>query len=468
MDQDRAEFAVDAASTLGALYADARLERQKRNDIMLKNGVLDAASTIVNEGIGIRIITSRGIGFSSTNNLSKESVRSAVKEAFRQAESCRRKTPPCLSEEKRATAAWEVIQKENLSDIDAQLKVGRLLEVDEVISSSGDIPARMLVLTDKQTEKVVVTSEGTKIKGILPVLICSYFLTVKCGNQVEQSVRRFGHTGGWEGFDQFQVAEDGQHEVEMLQKLMKEGKKSPQGTMDLVVGPDVIGIICHESCGHPMEADRILGREASQAGASFMNEELLGTRVGSDEVTVAEDPTIEHSFGYYGYDDEGVKSRRRLLYKEGMINEFLHNRESAARMETASNGAARSSGYNREAIVRMANTFLLPGEYTEEELIEDIPRGVYMKSYTEWNIDDKRYNQKYIGREAYLIEHGEITRMVKRPILEITTPGFWMAVDARGKDLMFRAGNCGKGDPIQEMDVLYGGPTTRLREVFMR
>ncbi|MBU6997235.1 MAG: TldD/PmbA family protein [Theionarchaea archaeon] len=468
MDEDRAEFAVDAASTLGALYADARLERQERNDIMLKNGVLDAASTYVNEGIGIRVITLKGIGFSSTCNLSKESVRKAVKEAFKQAESCRRKAPPRLSEEKRATAVWEVPQKENLSDIDAQQKVDNLLEVDEAISSSGDIPGRMLNLTDKQTKKLVVTSEGTKVTGILPVLICSYFLAVKCGSQVEQSMRRFGRAGGWEGFEQFHVAKDGQHEVEMLQRLMKEGEKSPQGTMDLIVGPDVIGIICHESCGHPMEADRILGREASQAGASFMNEELLGTRVGSDEVTVAEDPTIEHSFGYYGYDDEGVKSRRRLLYKEGMINQFLHNRESAARMGTTSNGAARSSGYNREAIVRMANTFLLPGEYAEEELIEGVNRGIYMKSYTEWNIDDKRYNQKYIGREAYLIEHGEITCMVKRPILEITTPGFWMAVDARGKDLMFRAGNCGKGDPIQEMDVLYGGPTTRLREVFMR
>ncbi|MBU7015420.1 MAG: TldD/PmbA family protein [Theionarchaea archaeon] len=468
MDEDCAEFAVDAASTLGASFADARFERQERTDIVLKNGGLDAVSTIVSEGIGIRVITSRGIGFSSTNDLSKVSVRRTVKEAFRQAESCRRKTPPRLSDEKRATATWEVPQKENLSDIDVQEKVARLIEEDETISSSGDIPARMLIFADRQLEKVTVTSEGTRITGILPVLLCSYFLTVKCGNQVEQSVRRFGYTGGWEGFSQFDIAEDGLHEVEILQRLMKEGKKSPRGTMDLVVGPDVIGIICHESCGHPMEADRILGREASQAGASFMNQQLLGTRVGSDEVTVAEDPTIEHSFGYYAYDDEGVKSRRRFLYKDGIINQFLHNRESAARMGTTSNGAARSSGYNREAIVRMANTYLLPGEYSQEELIEGINHGIYMKSYTEWNIDDKRYNQRYIGREAYCIEHGEITHMVKRPTLEITTPGFWKAVDARGNDLVFRAGNCGKGDPIQEMDVLYGGPTTRLRGVFMR
>jgi TldD protein len=199
-----------------------------------------------------------------------------------------------------------------------------------------------------------------------------------------------------------------------------------------------------------------------------MNKELLGTKIGSPSVTVVDDPTVEHSFGYYAYDDEGVKARRRFLYKEGIITEFLHNRESAAAMQTTSNAAARSTSYNREPIVRMGNTFLLPGDYEFEELFEDIKYGIYMKSYTEWNIDDKRYNQKYIGRESYLIENGEIKTMVKRPVLEVTTPAFWSSVDACGKDMLFRAGNCGKGDPIQEMEVLYGGPTTRLRNIQMR
>ena len=467
MDESIAEYALDEASSLGAVYADVRLETQQRNDLVLKNGVLDVASHIVNEGIGIRIITKRGVGFSSCNVLTREPVQKTVDEAFRQANACKRKEPPQLSEEKTVNATWGVPEKEPLADVGIEEKLENLFLIDEKISPF-DISSRIFYLTDKQTEKLFLNTEGTTVKGYLPIVICMYYVTVKCDSQVEQTLRRFGYAGGWEGFKAFNVAQDAEKEIAMLQKLMKEGKKSPQGTMDLVVGSDVIGIVCHESCGHPTEADRILGREASQAGASFMDQQMLGTRVGSDEVTVVEDPTLEHSFGFYAYDEEGVKARRRFLFKDGLINEYLHNRESAATMGTTSNGAARSAGYNREAIVRMANTFLLPGDYTKEELIEGVTKGIYMKSYTEWNIDDKRYNQKYIGRESYYIENGKIQYMVKRPTLEITTPGFWKAVDARGKDLAFRAGNCGKGDPIQEMEVLYGGPTTRLKKVFMR
>jgi TldD protein len=468
MDEDIAEHALKMASGLGAIHADVRLEHQEKNELILKNGVLDVASYIISQGIGVKVITKSGIGFSSNNNLDKSSVENTVKEAFRQAEAGRRKIPPEMSEEPPVEAKWSVPEKVPLSDVGIEQKLESLFSIDETISPLGDIPARLVLLTDKRTEKLICNSEGSVIHGYLPIVICMYYVTVKCNSQVEQTARRFGYAGGWEGFEQFGVAKDAEQEIIMLQTLMKKGKKSPEGLMDLVVGPDVVGIICHESCGHPSEADRILGREASQAGASFLNEDLLGTRIGSEEVTVADDPTMEHSFGYYAYDDECVKTRKRLLFKEGHINEFLHNRESAAVMETGSNAAARSSSYNREAIVRMANTFLLPGDYTEEELIEDVTRGIYMKSYTEWNIDDKRYNQKYIGREAYVIENGEIEYMVKRPVLEITTPGFWKAVDARGKDLTFKAGNCGKGDPLQEMEVSYGGPTTRLRKVHMR
>ncbi len=468
MDEDIAEYALKVASTLGAAYADVRLESQKRTDIILKNGVLDVAYHLVNEGIGIRIITERGVGFSSCNFLDRARVEHTVKEAFRQAQSCRRKTAPELSEEKTEKAKWSVPEKMNLSDVGIEKRLDDLFAADKVVSSSGDVPARIFLLTDKQTKKLFLNSEGSQVQGYLPTVVCMYYVTVKCNGQVEQTARRFGYAGGWEGFGEFKIAEDALWEVKMLQKLMKEGKKSPQGIMDLVAGPDVVGIVCHESCGHPSEADRILGREASQAGASFMSEELLNTEIGSEEVTVAEDPTLEHSFGYYAYDDEGVKARRRLLFKEGLINEFLHNRETAARMGIHSNAAARSVGYNREPIVRMSNTFLLPGDYSKEELIEDVNKGIYMKSYTEWNIDDKRFNQKYIGRESYLIENGEITCMVKRPILEVTTPAFWKAIDARGKDLTFKAGNCGKGDPMQGMEVLYGGPTVRLRNISVR
>ena len=253
--------------------------------------------------------------------------------------------------------------------------------------------------------------------------------------------------------------------------MITKGKAVKPGTMDLVCGPEVTGIAAHESCGHPMEADRILGREMSQAGRFFIYEGgpfWIGTRIGSNVVTIVDDPTIEHSYGYYEYDDEGIKARRRYLYKNGLINEFLHNRESAAKLSTRSNAASRSVNYDREAIVRMANTFVLPGDMTEEEIIEDVNYGVFMKSFTEWNIDDKRFNQRYVGREAYVIEAGKLKHPVARPIIETTTEKFWKAVDAVSKKVEFDAATCGKGDPAQGIPVYTGGPCIRLRGVHVK
>ncbi len=243
--------------------------------------------------------------------------------------------------------------------------------------------------------------------------------------------------------------------VEEAKKLKKIAlsKKSPEGKMDIIVGPEVSGIVAHESCGHPTEADRIFGREAAQAGESFIKPGMLGERIGTDLVNVVDDPTVEHSFGYYKYDFEGVKARKRYLYKNGRINEFLMNREYAGELGLKSNGAARSSEWDKEPIVRMSTTYIEPGDHTLEELLEGVKRGIFMNSFTEWNIDDIRFNEKYVGREAYLIENGEIKEPVKRPVLEITTTGFYSAVDAVSRDLKFYAGTCGKGDPMQGVDV---------------
>src|SRR5439155_20133486 len=125
---------------------------------------------------------------------------------------------------------------------------------------------------------------------------------------------------------------------------------------------------------------------------------------GSELVNVVDDPTLEHAIAYYQTDDEGVKARRRYLYKEGRVTEFLQNRETAAAMHTRSNGAARAVNYNVEAIVRMAKTVVAPKDHSVEELVEDVKFGVYMKSFMEWKIDDKRDNAKYAGRESCLDE----------------------------------------------------------------
>ncbi len=162
-----------------------------------------------------------------------------------------------------------------------------------------------------------------------------------------------------------------------------------------------------------------------------------------------------------------MKSRKRELIKDGILNEPLLNREFGTMFGSGSNAAARATGFNREPIVRMANTYFEPGDYSFEELVEDVKLGVYMRSFQEWNIDDRRYQSKYTGSEAYLIKNGEITdTMVKRPIMETTSIGMLSTIDAVSKNLRFDfPGTCGKSDPMQGIPVYAGGGDIRFRGI---
>lgn len=463
------DFAVDYAGKKGATYAEARYERQDQENFILKNGVLDALYVGQDRGIGVRVLANGALGFAATNSLTKSDVRSIVDDAVKIAKSSRRRTKISFAQEDAIQMNWSVPEQKKLADVSVDQKIEEIRTVDRELMGLGfKLPARFFQLSDNIIGKYFANSEGSRIRSHSPRLRFFYFLTVVEGAAVEQTYRNYGWSGGWEGIRAWDLKNRVLAEARSMHKSLTEGKKSPEGKMDLIAGPQVSGIASHESCGHPTEADRVLGREASQAGKSFIPPDGLGMRVGSDLVTVVDDPTVEHAIAYYVTDDEGVKARRRYLYKEGRVTEFLHNRETAAALGTRSNGASRAVNYNVEAIVRMANTFVEPKDHSLEEILEGVKFGVYMKSFMEWNIDDKRYNAKYAGREAYLVENGEIKHPVRGTVVELTTPAFWGAVDAVGKDLEFEAGFCGKSDPGQALDASLGGPTMRLRNVYLR
>jgi TldD protein len=468
-EQDLADFAVRLAQDGGATYAEARIEQHSPEFFILKNGVLDALAVSEDAGIGVRVLVNGNLGFATTNTLTRDEVRATVEDAVRVARGSRRKDPIAFAPEKAVQAHWGVTERRKLADVDVETKLQDVLAVEKALQDTGiPLPARMFQASINRIEKYFVNSEGSRITSYSPRVRLFYFLTCMEGGDAEQTYRNYGWSGGWEALDEWKAVERIVAEARSLERSLKEGGKSPEGTFDLVCGPQVSGIASHESCGHPTEADRILGREASQAGKSFITADAIGQTVGSPEVNVCDDPTVPNAIAYYEYDDEGVKARRRYLYKDGKIHEFLQNRETAAKLGTRSNGASRAVNYSLEAIPRMANTFVEPKDWSLEELLEGVKHGIYMKSFMEWNIDDKRYNQKYVGREAYLIENGQVTSPVRKVVLEMTTPAFWSAVDAVGKDLEFEAGFCGKSDPMQALDASMGGPHMRLREVRLR
>ena len=472
MEKDMVDYALKCAEDKDIEYAEVRAQSKNVEQLMLKNGVLETFVSSIDSGFSVRILADGGIGFASTNKWSKDEAKTMVDLAHRFAKTAKRKKKIEFAEEKAVETSWQVEQKKKMEDIDPETKIEHFLGVDKALTSHEvNVPSRVFSCTIGLAEKYFVNTEGSRISSFVPKISAFGFITVIEQGKSEQAYKQFGYSGGWEAVDEWNMTEKLIHDANVLKEVATKAKAVKPGTMDLVCGPEVTGIAAHESCGHPMEADRILGREMSQAGRSFIYQDgpfWMGTRVGSDVVTIVDDPTIEHSYGYYKYDDEGIKARRRYLYKKGIINEFLHNRETAAKLNTRSNASSRAVNYDRAAIVRMANTFVLSGDQAEEELIKDVKNGIYMSSFTEWNIDDKRFNQRYVGKEAYLIENGELKHPVARPIIETSTLKFWGAVDAISKKVEFDAATCGKGDPMQGIPVYTGGPSIRLRDVHVK
>ena len=464
--QTLADFAVKHALDLGASFAEARWERTSANAFYMKNGIPQLGDFEDVEGLGIRLFFHGAAEYCSTDWMDKGHVKKLVEEGVRNAAANSKlvKEPMLLSSERAVRAKWEVQQKRKIQNVDVDEKFELLEAVDSALAGSRvRIPARFLALHDSITERYYVNSEGARISSLTPRVAFSLIMTVQHGAHSMQRHLQFDETGGYERFAGWNLEDLVQAEAKAIHKVLAEGVAPPKGPIDIVCGPEVVGIACHESVGHPFEADRILGREGAQAGESYLSSDSIGMRIGSDIPTVVDDPTLPNSAGYYMYDDEGVQARRKTLMVNGVAAEFLLNRESAYKLGLNSNGSARAMDYESEPLVRMSNTFLAPGECTEEELLEDVRNGVYIKSFTEWNIDDKRMHQRYVGCEAYMIENGELGKPVKRAVLETTTLDFWGSVELIGNNTMFFAGTCGKGEPMQGVPVWMGGPSVKLK-----
>lgn len=462
MDEDIAEYALETAQK-ETNWAEIRLLSSQANSLIWKNGSLENVSFFDQNGVSIRVLINGAMGFASTNILAKKTVKGMVAKAIKMAKSQDKKKPLKLSKEKIYSTEWVVRPKKAFPGISE--KISLLKNIDDILTGMDNVQACFYHIEDSIQKKLYLNSEGAHISSVVPYISFFYLLSIGSNTESQQINRQFGNTGGWEFINEWKITEKISHDATVLNDLITKGHKPPKGCIDFVIGPAITGLIAHESCGHPFEADRINGRESAQAGKSFITPSMMGHRLGTSVVTVIDDPTIPASYGYYQYDDEGVKAHKRLLIKEGIINSFLHNRETGYLMGKQSNASSRASSFDNEPIVRMSNTYMAGGDYSLEELCEDIRLGIYMASYMEWNIDDARYNQKYVGSESYLIQNGKIGPLVRQPALEITTPCLYQSIDAMGKEIDFVAATCGKGDPMQGIPVWTGGPAIRLRNI---
>jgi TldD protein len=233
----------------------------------------------------------------------------------------------------------------------------------------------------------------------------------------------------------------------------------------------------HESCGHPIELDRVFGTEASYAGTSFLTPDKYNTlRYGSDIVNLTADATIPGGLGTFGWDDEGVPAQRVPIVRDGIFRGYLTSRETAQQLREivgdgapeASGGAMRADGWNRIPLIRMTNVNLEPGEWEFDDLIADTDDGIYMELNKSWSIDDKRLNFQFGTEIAYEIRSGKMGRMLKNATYTGITPQFWGSCDAICNENHWRVWgtpNCGKGQPGQVAHTGHGAAPARFRNV---
>jgi TldD protein len=476
MNQELVSFAIDQAQRKGSEYAEARSQKTFDLACLLRNGIPEPATMVDAEGIGVRIIFDGALAFGATNRLSKENISALIDRLVSNAKSASQilKEKIHFSTEEAHVTKWSADEQKKVEDISLEAMISLLKDIDTTLSGSiGGVtfPNRMLVTGYQVDEKFYANTDGSKLESRVPRVYYQNILVAMHNGKprtvsIPAGFATLGGSGGWEIIEALNLSERIPSSAKEITTAVKATDKAPTDeALDVILGPGVSALTSHESCGHPGEADRILGREGAQAGESFLKPDKLGIEIGSSDAMVSDDPTIPHSMGFYLYDDEGVRAGKRRLITNGKFTEFLQNRATAEFFGIKSNGSSRAVQFDREPIIRMANTFIEPGDWTFEEMLREIKHGVYIKSFMEWNIDDKRLNQRYVGLEAFMIENGVLKNPVRDPVFEITTPKYWGSIDARAKDLEFVCATCGKGDPMQGAPVFTGGPHIRLRNV---
>ncbi|MHB8567428.1 MAG: TldD/PmbA family protein [Nitrososphaerales archaeon] len=475
MNQELVEYAVEKSLQSGCEYSEARWQKTGELLCFVRNGEAEPTQISDSEGLGVRVIYDGALAFGATNLLDRDRVSELVDHLVKNAKlaSSVMKEKIRFSSEEPNVAKWKVEERKKAEDASVESIISFLKEVDKTLKdpiAGVSFPNRNLAVWSSIEEKYYENSDGSRIESRVPRFeYIGTMVALYDGRPTSISVppgySGLGGTGGWEIIERLNLLEYVPNGVKEITSGIKATEKPSNETLDVILGPNVAGLTSHESCGHPGEADRILGREGAQAGESFLKPDRLGMEIGSSEAFVSDDPTIPGSMGFYLYDDEGVRARKRKLITAGKFTEFLQNRATASYFKIKSNGSSRAVQFDREPIIRMGNTLIEPGDWTFDEMLKDVKKGVYIKSFMEWNIDDKRLNQRYVGLEAYIIENGALKHAVKDPVFEITTPKYWGSIDARGKDLEYTCGTCGKGDPMQGAPVFFGAPHIRLRNV---
>ncbi|MBU1226999.1 MAG: TldD/PmbA family protein [Actinobacteria bacterium] len=455
---DYATAAVESALAAGASYADARVVSTRTEAIEVLNQQLQSVDRAETIGVGVRALIGSSWGFYATAELTDAAARAAGMRAAAVAKaSALVSGPPLdLADVPVTEAFWETPHIEHWADVSLSEKVDMLVGITGTMQGVAGIALARGNLGFFDTLKWFVSSQGHRIHQHIVESGGGYDATALGQQETQrrsypQSFGQFA-TGGYETIRAWDYPGNAQRIAEEAAQLLTAGT-CPEGEKTLILEGSQLALQIHESVGHAIELDRILGWEAAFAGTSHLELPKLGThRYGSEVMQITADATIPGSLGTFGYDDEGTPAGCVDIVKDGVWVGVLSGRDSAAVAGLPPGGMVRADGYNRLPMVRMTNVGLLPGDSSLEEIISETEDGVYMATNRSWSIDDRRLNFQFGTEIGWEVKNGKLGKMVKNPTYTGITPQFWGQLDMLagvGERVAWGTPNCGKGQPMQ-------------------
>jgi len=449
--------AVDYGQELGADYIEVRAQRLFKTLLTTEDGRVEASKEGIENGAGVRVLAKGAWGFVTLGTLDWKLLKEAAEEAFRMAKaaSFKVKNPVKLFETKAVEDRVTAKPRKDPREIPIEEKIDMVLTIDKTIFNyDRRIKSCTIDYLDLMGTNYFVNSDGTSIEQDKLYVWSRILASAREANVFTSGREEIGSTAGFEAFDLETPETVGTRIAKRIIDQLK--AKAPKGgTFPAVIGTNVVGVFIHEALGHLAEADLTLS-------GSVLSDKL-GRKIGSEVVTLFDDGTVDGAFGSFKYDDEGVPAQKTLLIGNGEVAGLMHNRETAYKFNAQPTGNARAEDFHFEPIIRMRNTYLAPGDFTLEELIEDINFGYYLKSFRggQANLD----GTFHVGiQEAHEIVKGELGSPVRNASISGNTLETLHKVDAVGRDFKLWPGRCGKG---QTAFICDGGPHIRVREVIV-
>ena len=456
---DVATAAVEAALNAGAAYADARVMETRTEAMAARNGAIESLDREERAGVGVRALIGSSWGFFAVPDVGSAAARRAGEQAAAVARASTFVAGANLSlaEEPPSQGSWQSDCREDPWSVSLAEK-GDLLET--VTRTMGEHGADVSEASHRvwDTRKWLVSSEGHRIDQ--HIVECGASISATAVGERETQVRSYpgirGQYGtrGWELIRELDLPGNAARIGEEARALLSADQCPSLDATDLILGSEQMALQIHESVGHAVELDRILGWEAAFAGTSWLDLKQMGSlRFGSDLMNVTADATLPGALGSFGYDDEGTPAHPVDIVRDGIWVGVLSGRDSAALAGLdSSGGAVRGDGYNRLPMVRMTNVGLLPGTSSLEEMIAATDDGLLIDTNRSWSIDDKRLNFQFGCEIGWEIKGGKRGRMIKNPTYTGIGPHFWQSLDMLGNEsewTFWGTPNCGKGQPGQ-------------------